>query len=79
MQAGSKGAATPAAGKPEKARAPAWTDRVLWRTATPSGLQQLTYTAAELTLSDHRPVAAAFFASAREYVREQVGPLPLAF
>jgi hypothetical protein len=59
----------------EKARTPAWTDRILWRSAAPGGgMQQLTYAAAEgVMVSDHRPVSAAFFVQAREYVRDQVG------
>ena len=57
----------------EKPRAPAWTDRILWRSSTPGGLRQLTYAAAEgVTVSDHRPVSGAFFVQAREYVREKV-------
>ena len=54
-------AATP---EKEKLRTPAWTDRVLWRPH--AGAAQLSYGAcAELTLSDHRPVAATFLLQAR--------------
>ncbi|PYI10514.1 SacI domain and endonuclease/exonuclease/phosphatase family protein [Aspergillus sclerotiicarbonarius CBS 121057] len=41
----------------EKARIPAWCDRVLWRG---SNLRQMHYSAADLRLSDHRPVWALF-------------------
>ncbi|KAJ0416675.1 SacI homology domain-containing protein [Aspergillus carlsbadensis] len=41
----------------EKARIPAWCDRVLWKGP---GLRQLDYNVANLRLSDHRPVWASF-------------------
>ncbi|KAJ5555458.1 hypothetical protein N7461_003928 [Penicillium sp. DV-2018c] len=41
----------------EKARIPAWCDRVLWRGAN---LRQTHYQTADLRVSDHRPVWAAF-------------------
>ncbi|KAJ7250419.1 Endonuclease/exonuclease/phosphatase [Mycena rebaudengoi] len=44
----------------EKARAPAWCDRVLWRTRLPNRVQQLHYKRYEVNVSDHRPVSAAF-------------------
>ncbi|KAJ7740624.1 Endonuclease/exonuclease/phosphatase [Mycena metata] len=44
----------------EKARAPAWCDRVLWRTRLPNRVQQLHYQRYEVNVSDHRPVSAAF-------------------
>ncbi|KAJ7124539.1 Endonuclease/exonuclease/phosphatase [Mycena epipterygia] len=44
----------------EKARAPAWCDRVLWRTRVPDRVQQLHYRRYEANVSDHRPVSAAF-------------------
>ncbi|KAF7331468.1 IPPc domain-containing protein [Mycena kentingensis (nom. inval.)] len=44
----------------EKARAPAWCDRVLWRTRMPNRVQQLHYQRYEANVSDHRPVSAAF-------------------
>ncbi|KAF7291844.1 IPPc domain-containing protein [Mycena chlorophos] len=44
----------------EKARAPAWCDRVLWRTRTPNRVKQLHYQRYEAKVSDHKPVSAAF-------------------
>ncbi|PLB54305.1 DNase I-like protein [Aspergillus steynii IBT 23096] len=41
----------------EKARIPAWCDRVLWRG---TNLHQVNYKAADLRFSDHRPVWATF-------------------
>jgi hypothetical protein len=41
----------------EKARIPAWCDRVLWRGAN---LRQTHYQTADLRVSDHRPVWATF-------------------
>jgi len=62
--------------KPEKVRCPAWTDRIIWRSAsssTDNNLKNLTYMAApSLTLSDHRPVSAAFILNARHYVPDRV-------
>lgn len=43
----------------EKRRSPAWCDRILWHG---KGLRQLSYRRKELTLSDHRPVFAVFWA-----------------
>lgn len=45
--------------KKEKRRTPAWCDRVLWLSRR-KRLHQLAYNRAEITASDHRPVAAAF-------------------
>jgi hypothetical protein len=42
----------------QKRRTPAWTDRILWRPA--DGIKQLSYTSANLTASDHKPVVATF-------------------
>lgn len=44
----------------EKRRAPAWCDRVLWRSREPSRVQQLHYRRWEANVSDHRPISAAF-------------------
>ncbi|KAL0927122.1 hypothetical protein M5K25_001281 [Dendrobium thyrsiflorum] len=44
-------------GKKEKARAPAWCDRILWYG---KGLKQSEYKRCELKLSDHRPVRGIF-------------------
>lgn len=41
----------------EKKRTPAWCDRILW---LGKGMKQLSYTRAELMLSDHRPVNSVF-------------------
>lgn len=41
----------------EKARIPAWCDRILWRG---SCLRQIDYNTAKLRFSDHRPVWATF-------------------
>ena len=46
----------------EKARTPAWTDRILYR---PEGLAQRIYYRAELKTSDHRPVYAIFTGEVR--------------
>lgn len=50
----------------QKKRTPAWTDRVLWRS---DAAKQLSYGSAELTASDHMPVAATFSLPVREYNR----------
>jgi phosphatidylinositol-bisphosphatase len=52
--------------RPEKkVRAPAWCDRVLWRSANPSHVQLASYDRAELLLSDHKPVAAVMHVQVR--------------
>ncbi|CAC70096.1 Synaptojanin [Caenorhabditis elegans] len=45
----------------EKCRAPAWTDRILWKDQRKKGKTQLlSYDRSELKTSDHRPVGAVF-------------------
>ncbi|KAK9821522.1 hypothetical protein WJX74_007052 [Apatococcus lobatus] len=58
--------------KPEKRRTPAWTDRILWRSCGRGQMQQLGYDAGQLTVSDHKPVWAAFSVPVREYVRDKL-------
>jgi len=59
----------------DKLRTPSWTDRVLWRSGSGAPSRQLAYTCGGQTLSDHRPVAAAFLLSAREYSLDAVSQL----
>ena len=44
----------------EKRRAPAWCDRILWRSREPDRVQQLHYRRYEANVSDHRPISAGF-------------------
>lgn len=44
----------------EKHRAPAWCDRILWRTRVATRVKQVNYRRYEVNVSDHRPVSAAF-------------------
>ncbi|CAG8439804.1 7372_t:CDS:10 [Ambispora gerdemannii] len=45
----------------EKKRAPAWTDRILWRSKDSDGIKQLAYRShIDITQSDHKPVSAIF-------------------
>ena len=44
----------------EKARAPAWCDRILWRSNDQNRVEQLNYRRYEANVSDHRPVSAGF-------------------
>lgn len=44
----------------EKARVPAWCDRVLWRSLHPERVEQLHYRRWEPNVSDHRPISAGF-------------------
>ena len=44
----------------EKRRTPAWCDRILWRSCDPERVVQYRYRRYEATISDHRPVSAAF-------------------
>lgn len=59
----------------EKRRAPAWCDRVLWRSRVPARIHQLHYQRYEANVSDHRPISAAFkmtIKSVRHEVRQKV-------
>ncbi|KAL5508643.1 hypothetical protein ACEPAH_6262 [Sanghuangporus vaninii] len=44
----------------EKSRAPAWCDRILYRTRNSERVQNLHYRRYEANVSDHRPISAAF-------------------
>lgn len=52
-----------------KSRAPAWTDRILWKTQAKVELKF--YGRTELTLSDHRPVAAYFRVEVKKTDKEK--------
>ena len=43
-----------------KHRAPAWCDRILWRSRVANRARQLHYKRYEANVSDHRPISAAF-------------------
>jgi hypothetical protein len=43
-----------------KSRTPAWCDRILWRTRDVSRVRLLHYQRYEVSVSDHRPISAAF-------------------
>ena len=43
-----------------KHRAPAWCDRILWRSRVVNRVRQLHYKRYEANVSDHRPISAAF-------------------
>lgn len=53
----------------KKLRAPAWCDRILWKQSR--HIRQERYFRAELTLSDHKPVAALFRVNVRRIVKEE--------
>lgn len=55
----------------EKRRTPAWTDRVLFRGGA-RPVKQLTYTSANLLVSDHKPVCSNLRLQVHEYVRLKV-------
>lgn len=61
--------------RPEKKiRAPAWCDRVLWRTAGSSsgdGVRLISYRSAQLLPSDHKPVSALFDCDLRTVIAER--------
>jgi len=55
----------------EKARIPAWCDRILWRTLQKSDLRLVRYSRAELRTSDHKPVYAIFEVKVKRIVPEK--------
>ncbi|KAI0666162.1 DNase I-like protein [Trametes maxima] len=55
----------------EKARTPAWCDRVLWRAQVPERVTQLHYRRWEPNVSDHRPISAAFRMTVKQVNHEQ--------
>ncbi|KAL6770923.1 hypothetical protein ACKKBF_B33235 [Auxenochlorella protothecoides x Auxenochlorella symbiontica] len=58
---------------PERPRAPAWTDRILFKSQTPHLIKQTAYMSAQgIQLSDHRPVSAAYLLVAHEYLRHEI-------
>ncbi len=67
---GERGAAGSPGPEKQKKRVPAWCDRVLWLPG--HELFQLAYGRGELTVSDHRPVAAAFLLSAHRWGRNEL-------
>jgi inositol polyphosphate 5-phosphatase INPP5B/F len=55
--------------RPEKKiRAPAWCDRILWRTLLADGVRQMNYRCAQLHPSDHKPVSSLLSADVRTIV-----------
>ncbi|KAH9936881.1 DNase I-like protein [Epithele typhae] len=54
----------------EKARAPAWCDRVLWRSQVPARVEQVHYRRWEANVSDHRPISAGFRISVKSIHRD---------
>eukprot|EP00798_Chlamydomonas_sp_ICE-L_P027653 gene27653-7291_t len=61
-------------GGKQRKRAPAWCDRILWRSTT-GALEHVAYARGETMASDHKPVAAAFKASVHYYNRSKVEAL----
>ncbi|KAI0759751.1 DNase I-like protein [Trametes elegans] len=55
----------------EKARTPAWCDRVLWRALVPERVTQLHYRRWEANVSDHRPISSAFKITVKQVNHEQ--------
>jgi hypothetical protein len=51
----------------EKHRAPAWCDRILWRSRVTSRVRQLHYRRYEVSVSDHRPISAAFAVTIKQF------------
>ncbi|KAF8959542.1 Endonuclease/exonuclease/phosphatase [Flammula alnicola] len=54
----------------EKRRAPAWCDRILWRSRVPTRVRQLHYRRYETNVSDHRPISAAFSVTFKAFDKE---------
>jgi len=50
-----------------KHRAPAWCDRILWRSRVANRVQQLHYKRYEANVSDHRPISAAFSVTVKSF------------
>ncbi len=55
----------------KKIRAPAWCDRVLWRSLDSSHVKLVSYHRAEINVSDHKPVAAVFCTKTRKTCKDQ--------
>lgn len=56
----------------EKARTPAWCDRVLWRCSRPSACVQTSFFRHEIQLSDHRPVSATYELQVRRVMKDRL-------
>jgi phosphatidylinositol-bisphosphatase len=57
----------------KKIRAPAWCDRVLWRsTRMDRDVTMLHYRAAPLHMSDHKPVSAMFICNTRKVLKDKL-------
>ena len=54
----------------EKARTPAWCDRVLWRSQIPGRVEQVHYRRWEANVSDHRPISAGFKMSVKSVKKD---------
>jgi len=50
-----------------KRRAPAWCDRILWRSRVANRVRQLHYKRYEVNVSDHRPISAAFIITVKSF------------
>jgi phosphatidylinositol-bisphosphatase len=53
-------------------RAPAWCDRVLWRSINPNAVKLLQYRRSILNSSDHKPVSAVFLCDIRKVVNDKL-------
>lgn len=57
----------------KKLRAPAWCDRVLWKsTRVDRDVTMLHYRSAPLHMSDHKPISAMFICNTRKIVKEKL-------